>query len=70
MTEFLLILNPTALRTAKTLQSFGLSECNRVKVPNLKIAEVGNSVDPDEAAHNNHLIWIYTACPLVFEFSI
>ena len=23
--------NPTALRTAKTLQSFGCSECNRVK---------------------------------------
>ena len=26
-----LVLNPTALRTAKTLWSFGCSECNRVK---------------------------------------
>ena len=26
------LFNPIALRTAKTLQSFGLSECNRVKL--------------------------------------
>ena len=28
-----LYFNPTALRTAKTLWSFGCSECNRVKIP-------------------------------------
>ena len=31
--------NPTALRTAKTLQSFGHSECNRVKVSPKRLEE-------------------------------
>ena len=32
----MLTLNPTALKTAKTLESFGCSECNRVKLKEYK----------------------------------
>ena len=43
------LINPIALRKAKTLWSFGLSECNRVKVYNMENSKI--SVDPDEVAH-------------------
>ena len=42
--------NPTALKKAKIVYYFGLSECNRVKAP--KIVDFANSIDPDEVAHN------------------
>ena len=42
--------NPIALRVAKTLWSFGCSECNRVTASNRKIADFANSPDPDDAA--------------------
>ena len=32
------------------------------KVPNTTIAEFANTLDPDET-------WIYSVCPLVFDFS-
>ena len=51
----LLTLNPTALRMAKTLWSFGHSECSRVKVPKKKIDEFAISVDPAKAAYNEQL---------------
>ena len=41
-----------------------------LKVPEMKILELTNSVDPYTVAHTKHLIWIYTNCPLIFEFSI
>ena len=39
-------LNPIALRTAKTLWSFGHSECNRVKGMNLLLEEVLYGLTP------------------------
>ena len=39
------------------------------KAPNTTIAEIVNTVDPDETAHNELLIWIYSVCRLVFDFS-
>ena len=44
------MLNSTALRKAKIVYNFGLSECNMVKVQ--EIAKFANSIDPDEMAHN------------------
>ena len=32
--------------------NFGLSECNRVKVPKTEVVEFANSKDSDEVAHN------------------
>ena len=49
--SFNLSLNPIALRMAKPLWSFDHSECNRVKVPNIRIVDLANSVDPNEVAH-------------------
>ena len=40
------------------------------KVPTMKIVKFANSIDPDEVAHDEHLIWIYTVCSLVFEYSL
>ena len=51
---------------------FSVSELGlSYKAQKLKISvgESANSVDPDEVAHKSHLIWIYTVCSLVFEFS-
>ena len=51
--DYLFIFNPTALRTAKTLWSFGHSECNRVKLSKLKIiAKLAHGVEPYEEAHS------------------
>ena len=35
--ENITVCNPTALRTAKTLWSFGRCECNRVNIPAVKL---------------------------------
>ena len=49
--------------------SFSIHFCIlTLAVPETKTAEFANSVDLDEMAYNN-LIWIYTVCPLVFEFA-
>ena len=37
---------------SKTLLSFDRSECNRINIPEMKIAEFANSVYLDEVAHN------------------
>ena len=31
-----------------------------------KLNKEANSVDPDEMAHESHLIWIYNVCPDLF----
>ena len=31
-----------------------------------KLNEEANSVDPNEMAHESHLIWIYNVCPDLF----
>ena len=36
----------------------------------IHVVEFSNRVDPDEAAYYEHHTPIYTACSLVFEFSI
>ena len=48
------MLNPIALRKAKIVNNFDLSECNRVKalIINSKKAEFASSEDPDKAAQN------------------
>ena len=38
-------LNPTALRKAKTVYNFGLSECNRVNKPTLRSKAILKMVD-------------------------
>ena len=39
------------------------------KAPNTTIDDIANTVDPDETAIMGRLIWIYSVCPLVFDFS-
>ena len=48
--------NPIALRTAKTLQSFGCSECNRVKSEKGGKPETGTVASPQSV-----LIYLHTA---------
>ena len=50
------MLNPIALRKAKIVYNFGLSECNRVKALKVKIDELANSIVPDDVAHNEFYI--------------
>ena len=39
-------------------------------MPVKRIAELASGVDLDEVAQNELLIYVYTVCPLVFEFSV
>ena len=50
-TEIGAVVNPIVLRKAKIAYNFGLSECNRVKGPKMKIAEIGNTVNPGNVPH-------------------
>ena len=43
---------------------------NSFNLPEMKIAEYANSVDPDEVAHNEPPLLDLQCLPLVFEFSI
>ena len=54
VTSFLHTYNPIALRTAKTLWSFGFSERNRFKAPNMKIAAFALLI---------HIMRLYTVLP-------
>ena len=47
---------------------FGTGQLTR-KAPNTTLAEFENTVDPDETAQMSRLIWIYSVCPLDFDFS-
>ena len=48
----MLTLNPIALRKAKIVYNFGLSECNRVKAYKMKTVDSANRVDKEEVAHD------------------
>ena len=46
--------NPIALRKTKVVYNFGLSECNRIKLPETKISQIC-SEDLDEVAVFKHI---------------
>ena len=70
--------NPVALRKAKIVYNFGLSECNRVNTlrvsDEIHVGEIANSVALDKAAHDepsHQDLHFYTICSYkAFEFSV
>ena len=50
-------INPIALRTAKTLWSFGHSECHRINILDTAYGDLNYHCDSPE----NNTIWIYNA---------
>ena len=66
--------NPAALRKAKIIYNFGLSDSNRFKheinSQSTKVDEIANSTDPDESVIMSCSNLIYTIHLLLIEFSV
>ena len=67
-TEIGAVVNPIVLRKAKIAYNFGLSECNTVKGPKMKITEIGNTVNPGNVPHLDLHCLSFILCILIKHF--